>query len=308
MLYRLTLLSQWLARVLPRPLRWWLGGTITQGVYWIWREKRIATQKNMSVVLDLPMTDPRVRRVARLSWRNYGHYVADLFDIPNHPKEYYHALFDRPPFTGKEAIDQVEKALQIGHGVLVITGHYGSWDLAGALVAERITINILAEALPDKKLNELFQTQRQALGINIIMIEESLRVMLRVLREGGTLATPIDRPVTKEEGIPVKFFGRIAYVPRGVGALAVKTGAAILPGFAWYDGSQGVFARAFDPVVIEPTGDTNADIIRATQVMFDALEQMVRYDPTQWYLFRQFWPDESLAEVPERLREGVHVG
>jgi lauroyl/myristoyl acyltransferase len=111
------------------------------------------------------------------------------------------------------------------------------------------------------------------------------------------LASPIDRAVSKDEGIPITFFGRTTYVPRGIGALAVKTGAAIVPGFSWCNGLNGAFIRTFDPVIIKPTGDTNADIICATQAMFNALEEMVRSDPTQWYLFRQFWPDESLAET-----------
>jgi lauroyl/myristoyl acyltransferase len=77
--------------------------------------------------------------------------------------------------------------------------------------------------------------------------------------------------------------------------LAVKMGAVILPGFAWYNQHGGYNAKTFTPTLIERSGDEDADIIRATQVMFDALEAMIRLDPTQWYMFRPFWPDDDAA-------------
>ncbi len=119
----------------------------------------------------------------------------------------------------------------------------------------------------------------------------------------------MDRPVAAGEGIPVRFFGRTAYVPRGLGAIAVKVHAVILSGYAAYDGLRGFEITVFPPVTIEQTDDPDGDISRATQVMFDALEVMIRKDPTQWYMFRQFWPDEELpAQADARVTAAVKSG
>lgn len=306
MLYWLMRTAQAVAGALPRRVRWMLGGLAVQTVYWLWPAKRLATQKNMSVVLNLPLHHPLVRRTARLSWRNYGRYIGDFFDQPNHPAAYYlEQLTDitpNPPGATERmgAFAQLSVAHAVGKGVLITTGHFGNWDIAGVMVAAHTPIYVLVEDLKDEKLNHLVQEQRRKVGMTVLPIEDGLRQFLRLLRQGEIIATPIDRPLAKGEGIPVRFFGRTAYVPRALGALMMKLGSTILPGFVWYDAQMQFQARVFPPCAIVRTGNDEADTIAATQIMFDALETMIRIDPAQWYMFRQFWPDEELpaAEQP----------
>jgi lauroyl/myristoyl acyltransferase len=304
MLYRVTLFAQELSRRLPQKVRWALGGFICQIVYWAWAEKRHNTIFNMSIILNRPMNDPLVRLAARLSWRNYGHYVGDLFDITNHPAEYYlqrlHDETDEPPAPDGTpgAFRRIDEAVAPGKGALLVTGHYGNYDVAGVIMAAHHPIHALAEKLPNPEMNEWFQSQRKQFGITIVSIDDFLRPVMRHFREGGIVATPMDRPATEEDGIPVQFFGHTTYVPRGLGALAVKMGVAIVPGFVSYapDGTYRI--RAFQPVTVTKGDDEAAAVIRATQVMFDALEAVIRDDPTQWYMFRRFWPEDAANRVP----------
>ena len=297
MLYWLTLAAQRLTSIMPRGMRWWLGSVVTEVVYWVWTEKRIATQKNMSVVLNLPRSHPQVKRIARLSWRNYGRLVADYFDLSNHTTAEHLAEFNDPIYSLELALDGVAEAKSGGHGVVLITAHYGNFDKAGILVASRYPLIILAERLANPKLDDLFQEQRRHFGLTLIMVDDAIRPLMRALKSGAIIGTPIDSPLQPNEGIPVQFFGRTAYAPRGIGALAVKYRAAIMPSFSWYNDKGGYSAKVFPPTTIEKTGDENADTIRATQVMFDALESIIRQDPTQWYMFRQFWPDDESEHV-----------
>lgn len=314
MLYRLYVSMQRLAGMIPRRMRWRIGGFIAQAVYWLWPAKRQATLQNMSVVLGLPVRHPRVQRTARLSWRNYGRFSGDLFDLPNHPPAFYiNAITDLtgPPLPDgtMRALQLVDEARALGKGVVITTGHYGHWDVAGMLVASRAPLYVIAEALPDERLNRLLQEQRQGMGMSVLMIEDALRPMMRLLRAGDMIATPVDRPVPPNEGIPVTFFGKTAYVPRGLGALAARLGAAIVAGFVWGDRDGGYRVFVNPPVVITPSGDPDADAIRATQVMFDALERMIRQDPTQWYMFRPFWPhaqDAAPAPTPVATEAAAH--
>ena len=291
MIYWLTRAAQRLAGMIPQQVRGRLGGVITLVVYWLWPAKRLATQQNMSVVLGLPLHDARVRRVARLSWYNYGRVVADYFDLANHPQSRYLHQFDNAQYAAQSALDGVDEARSLGgHGIIIPSGHFGNWDVAGILLASREPLNVLAEHLGSERLDHLFQEQRRAFGMNVILSDDAIRPLMRVLKQGEIVATPVDRPLPVGEGVPIQFFGRTAYVPRGLGALAVKLDVAILPGFVWYNDHGGFNAKSFTPVRIARSGDEDADIRRATQVMFDALEAMIRLDPTQWYMFRPFWP------------------
>jgi lauroyl/myristoyl acyltransferase len=293
MLYRLMRIAPHFVRVIPHQVRWRLGGMATVLVYWCWPEKRLATQKNMSVVLGLPMHHPQVRRTARLSWYNYGRVVADYFDLANHSTADYLRRFDDAAYPAGPPLETIKSLRAQGRGVIIPTAHYGNWDVAAIMVASRHPVNVIAEQLGDERQNRLFQEERRKFGLHVLLIEEGIRPLMRVLKQGEIVGTPIDRPVPPEEGVPVRFFGRTAYVPRGLGALAVKMDVAIVPGFAWYNDHGGYNAKLFDPVFIEKTEDTDADTIRAMQVMYDALEAIIRVNPTQWYMFRPFWPDEA---------------
>ncbi len=305
MLYHLVRLAQRLSGALPRRLRWWFGELIAQAVYWCWAEKRVATRKNMSIVLGLPSAHPRVRRTARLSWRNYGRYIADFFDLPNHPSAFFIDHLHDLTTGATGALDTVDAVRATGKGGIIITGHYGTWDVAGILLGMRQPIHILVDDFADPRLNDLIQAQRKAANMIVLSASDVLRPLLRLLRQGEVVATPIDRPLGVGEGVPVRFFGRTAYIPRGLLAIAVKVGAAVVPGFAWYDGIYGYFGRIFPPIIIERTGNEDADIQRAAQTLFDAFEVMVRQDPTQWYMFRQFWPDDAEAAATTSGRDAT---
>ncbi len=302
MIYYMTRFGQRLAGIIPQNVRWALGGFFAQCAYWGWTSKRRATIFNYAVVLGLPASHPQVRRAARLSWRNYGRFLADFFDLPNHPASFFLEQITDVSEGGHTALETVAQARARGRGVLLISAHFGNWDYAGMLVASQAPLWILIEHLKDERLNSMVQEQRRGVGMHLLPIQDALRPMMRILREGGTLATPIDRPMPPGEGVPVRFFGRTTFVPRALGALAVKLGSAMVPGFVWYDWHGGYYVRAFPAMTIEPSGDDTADVIAATQAMFDALEIIVRLDPTQWFMFRQFWPDDATLAAYEAAR------
>jgi lauroyl/myristoyl acyltransferase len=115
---------------------------------------------------------------------------------------------------------------------------------------------------------------------------------MRVLQQNQLVAIVVDRPVTPDQGTEVTFFGRKTYVPSGPAALALKSGAAILPGYVWYGRNNEFNVRVFPPIFPqESKGEQKTnEVARLTQSIYDALEIIIRECPTQWYMFRQFWP------------------
>jgi len=280
------------SRWTPRPARHALGGAAGVVSYLGWQAKRHVTQLNMAQVTGRAVDDPSVKRLAMASWRNYGRYASDFMHFP-------HMDMDAVALRSRDITPEaggwpgyVKRGLAAGHGVIVATAHFGSWDMAGALFTRRFPLAAVAETFSDARLNSLLQNQRIEKGISIIPMEGSARRILRVLQENKLVAIVADRPVPKEEGVEVTFFGRKTYVPGGIAALAIKSGAAIMPGYVWYGHRNSFYERGFVPIFPQ-TGkgiDKAAEITRLTQYMYDALEEMVRQWPTQWYMFRQFWP------------------
>ncbi len=281
-----------LARWTPRIARHVLGFSIGASSYLGWPSKRLVTQLNMAQVTGRSVRDPHVRRLALSSWRNYGRYAADFMSFPHLDIDLIERNIRDLSDGGKGWQSHMQPALQAGRGVIVTTAHFGNWDMAGAILARHLPLSAVAETFSDTRLNQLIQDQRKEKGIGIIPMEGSARRIMRVLQQNQLVAIVVDRPVTPDQGTEVTFFGRKTYVPSGPAALALKSGAAILPGYVWYGRNNEFNVRVFPPIFPqESKGEQKTnEVARLTQSIYDALEIIIRECPTQWYMFRQFWP------------------
>ena len=296
----------WLARAgiaiagkTPRSVRYALSSGLSSASYLGWREKRLVTQQNMSKVLGLPLNNPRVRQAAFASWSNYGRTASDLIYFPHMKMDQVEARTVDQTRDGNWQ-ELVRGALEPGKGVVIATAHFGTWDIAGALVARHFPLSAITETFKDPRFNDLMQGQRQAKQVEIIPMERAPRQVLRDLHQNKAVAIVSDRPMSKEQGVEITFFGHKTYVPAGPAALALKAGAAILPGFVWYGRKQEFYVRAFPAIYPQPyqgAQERDREIARLTQYIYSALEEMVREWPTQWFMFRAFWPaDETEQE------------
>ncbi|HEX6818623.1 MAG TPA: lysophospholipid acyltransferase family protein [Ktedonobacterales bacterium] len=299
MVYWFTRIATWLLARTPRAVRVPVASALTVAVYYAWASKRRVTIANMAQTLGTTPSDPRARRLARESWHNYGRYVADFLYASGRGSEAaaeeLARLRDTTPPPGCFAL--IDEARTRGKGVIIASAHFGNWDVAGMLLARRCPLHVVVERFADERMDQLVQSQRKALGMEVLWMEKSPRQMVRVLQQNGVLAIVADRPLPEGEGVPVTFFGRRCYVPGGVAQLAQLTGAAIIPGFAYYDdeGSLAFYARV-EPMILPQTGgDRKAETQRLTQCIYDAFERVLRDHPDQWYMFRPFWPASSSA-------------
>ena len=276
-----------------------MGFAAGEASYIGWRSKRLVTQENMAVVTGRPVRDPYVRHLASASWRNYGRYAADFLNFAN----FDIAAIEQDTLDLSQGVscwqEYLEQALRPGRGVVIATAHFGNWDMAGAILARHTPLSAVAETFSDERLNSLIQSQRNEKGMSIIPMEGSARRILRVLQQNQSVAIVVDRPLEADAGVPVTFFGQRTYVPGGPAALALKSGAAIMPGYVWYGYRHQFYLQAFPPIFPrERKGEDKAEeVARLTQCIYDSLEEMVREWPAQWYMFRPFWPTSHAEEA-----------
>jgi lauroyl/myristoyl acyltransferase len=104
--------------------------------------------------------------------------------------------------------------------------------------------------------------------------------------------------VTVERGVEVAFFGHKTHVPGGAATMAVRSGAAVMPGYVWYAPNNRYYIRAFPPMrprAVITNMQRRQEIQRLTQYMFACQEVVIRQCPTQWFMFRRFWPPKVAA-------------
>ncbi len=277
-----------IARTLPLRLSYALAARIGDLVFYTWHEKRQAALANMRRVLGPEASDETVWRTARQSYRNYLCYAVDFLRFPGLDRE---AIRRAVTLEGRENLD---RALASGKGVVFVGMHFGHFDWGAAVLAiVGYPVNAVVDTFQPPKLNQLIQRQRVEKGVKVIPIEVAGRAVLRALRQNEILGLLVDRPLPGE-GVRVNFFGAPIEVPAGAAALALKTGAAIIPGYIARLAGDAFHGVILPGIEAKPSGDLARDVAAITQQFMNALEDGIRRHPEQWYMFRRMWADSGL--------------
>lgn len=299
-LYLVIQIGAFLSRIIPRSWRYLIGTAVGDAVFWAWGSKRRILLRNMATVLGLPPNHPSVRRVAQKSMRNYCKYLIEFLELPVLSQ-------DDEVITGMkiDGLQHLQDALARGKGVILASAHFGTTELGGLRLKEYTDFHAVYDTFKPPALDRLIQRKRLEKGIDLIPAT-NVRAMLRVLHHGGTLVVLFDRPMEPAKGVSVRFFGRETAVPGGAAALALKTGATLLPIYMIREPDKSFRSLIFPPLTWTEAGDRERDIATVMQRLVDTLQTAVRERPDQWYMFRPMWP-QSAVFTPAGARE-AHSG
>jgi KDO2-lipid IV(A) lauroyltransferase len=279
----------WLATRVPRWLGYRLAALGGELYFWLNPGHSHKAVENYAVILADDVGAARVRLTARRSFRNYAKSLFDFFRQASVDPDLFEA---DAHITG---FNHVDDALARGRGVIVVTPHFGNWDLAGGLVAARgYPFAALADTFSPPEVDTLVRGMRARLGLGSIPLGSgTLRRTLAMLRRNQMVAFLCDGP-QPEGGVEVSFFGRPARLPGGPARFALRSGATLLFGYVGRRPGDHTFFGGFEPLeAYTPTGDEAADVRALTQIWVARLEALLRQHPDQWYMFRRMWPDAN---------------
>lgn len=296
--YRAFRTMQWLVERLPRRLGYALAVLVARFAYVFARGARAALERNL--LIALPELTPRELR--RLAWRNFRNHSKAYADLMRLPVARVEDLRAQLRVRGVEHLDA---ARERGRGVLVVSAHMGSWEVAAAIWSSTVApVSLFAEELEPRELYEWYRCTRARLGISVLPLTRSgLRQVLQALDAEEMVVTAIDRDILGT-GITVDFFGRPALIPEGPAAIALRKGTPLLPVAVYRLPDDTFQAVGYPPIFAEATGDRAADIHRVTRQLVDRLEQIIREHPDQWHVPHPIWPEGALPgpAVPASTR------
>jgi KDO2-lipid IV(A) lauroyltransferase len=251
-----------------------LGGTLA---YRISSEARDAVRENLSIVA--PGRSDREHLVRQTFIEQMRHYI-EIFRLARLD----HAMVrEAIMVTGWE---RFLAAVGRGQGVILASAHVGPVSLCGQIIAANgyeITLPIENES---GELARAINRARTRMGLRFVETDSALGIA-RILKRGGILGVLADRAVTGV-GERVPFFGRPALLPSAHVALALRTGAALLPAFAHRDGN--ILRAVFEPELeLARTGDRDADVREGMRRWVAVLEPRISAAPEQWSVFEPVW-------------------
>jgi KDO2-lipid IV(A) lauroyltransferase len=268
---------------LPRGLAYALAVAVARFAFVLARGARSSLQDNLRVALpEAGRSD--LRRITYQNFRNHAKAYADLMRLPVASVEDLRSLLHS---TGWE---NLEAARARGKGVLVVSCHMGSWEVAAAIWSSTMApVNLFAEELEPRELYDWYRTTRARLGISVLPLNRTgLRKVLQALDAEEMVVTAIDRDILGT-GIQVDFFGAPASIPDGPAAIALRRGTPLLPVCVYRLPDDTFQAIGYPPIFAEPTGDARADVKGVTEELVRAMEQMIREHPDQWHLPHRIW-------------------
>jgi len=192
----------------------------------------------------------------------------------------------------------LKNAYEKGKGVLVLTAHFGNWELlsvVGAMI--KFPINIVARPLDFKPLDHFIFYLRTRFGGKIIPKQRSIRAIIKSLDRGEMVLLLMDQNVDWYEGVFADFMGHRACTNKGLALLALKTGAPVVPVFMVRENSG--FRAEFGPEIpLIETGDKTKDVELNTLQYNRIIEAIVRRYPEQWFWVHQRWKTKPYHPWP----------
>ncbi|HXT62871.1 MAG TPA: lysophospholipid acyltransferase family protein [Pyrinomonadaceae bacterium] len=292
-----TNLEYWLARIvlalfelLPLALAIGLGqlfGRLGRG----FGKLRRTGQRNLA--LAFPEADAeRRQRLLRGCFENLGRSLGVFSHFRRESPDQWRK------FIECEGLDNLQAARAGGRGVILFTGHIGSWELTSfSLSVFDRPLKFLVRRIENPKVEALVDRFRTWRGNRTIDKMYAAREMLQTLQSGGTLGILVDLNTLDREAVFVDFFGVKAATTFLVAKLALRTGAAVLPVFAPWDDERKKFrVQVGEPLMFERTADESENIIRLTQTMTTKVEDCVRHYPDQWLWIHRRWKTRPPGE------------
>lgn len=235
-------------------------------------------------------SEEECRAIARRMFEHFGRLLMVLLKFSTLSPPEMMALVE---FDGEE---RVRAAHARGRGVLLFTGHFGYWEINALVHALALKpIAVLARPLDNPLLHDLLEHVRCSTGNSVIYRRGAIRRVLRSLASNQAVAVLIDQHMQSADAVYVDFFNRPAATTSALAALAMKTGAPVVPVFA-LPLPGGRFRMVYEHPVQLPEKTGEAGVRELTQRCTDVLEMYVRRYPDLWLWMHRRWRDVPAAD------------
>lgn len=282
MLYNTLMLLSRLIRLLPYDFVLWIGKIFGHLYYLLIKKQRNRAIQQMMPALGV--SEDEAKKIVRKSFINLARNVFDILYMPNLNEK------NLSKYIEIDHLERMRDALAEGHGVVVLTGHIGTWEwLSAAFSLNGMPVTAIAKLQPNQEYSRVLDDLRATIHVEIFNRGTSeLLAAGRALKAGKILGFLAD-----QDGGPggafINFLGKTASTPLGPAVFAKKFHAPILPAFILRreDGRHRVVIG--EVLRYEDHGDSEKDLFDLTEQMTRIIEKIIRENPTQWLWFQKRW-------------------
>lgn len=281
--YAATLIGYKLANSLSPQMADRLGAGLGSLGYYLLTSRRRVARENLRRAFGGALSDEEITAVARDAFRSVGRSIVDFMRFEKLGPDWVNRVVD------SDARPVVEKILAEGNGLIVVTPHFGDWELGGVwFAAQGFPCDILVGVQHNEKVDELVNRMRTSIGANVISVGASLRTVFKSLKDNHVLGIAPDQHAPSGRMI-LEFFGRPASVAKGPALFSLRTGAPILPFLLWREAFDRHVMKWADPIYPNRAGDEETEVRVITEKYMRFFEDNIRERPGLWMWTHRRW-------------------
>jgi len=290
--YSLALLIVRLFAAMPRRIAYPTAKTLARLGFHLARRQRRAGLHNLQMAFPELSQNAR-ERILRGSFENLGRLLVEFTHMPELNKG------NICRFVVHDGLENYLEGLRRGRGVIFMTAHFGAWELSSfAHAVYGYPLRFVVRPIDNPRVERLISTYRTRSGNIPIERRSAARDILKALRQNEAVGILFDQNTTRSEGVFAEFFGIPAATTPALALFALRTGAAVVPGFLIWDASLRKHRLRLDPPVqLIETGNLDDDVLENTKVFNKILEGYIRSYPDQWLWIHRRWKTRPEGEA-----------
>ena len=256
-------------------------------VYKIDKKHRKIAQVNLDLAYGDTLSQKEKESIIKGVYLNLLLLLVDFIKNQGISRE---KLMQKVSFKNEEILAD---ALKEGRKVILVTAHYGNWELLPLSIAAKFgPLTGVGRKLDSPAMDEILNRNRQQFDIEMLDKKGAMKSMIQVLKENRMLGLLVDQNTAEKEGVLVDFFGKPVRHTPSAAILARRFDALIIPAFITSDRYPHYTITFHDPIVTEKTEDKEGDILRSVQRQADITEEVIRKKPEEWFWLHQRWKNQ----------------
>src|ERR1019366_8290428 len=277
---------------MPRGSARFFAEGLAWAVYQLFGRLRRVGERNLRLAFPQLSAEQR-KALLRGTYRHLGWQLVEFCRMNGYTAQ------NTQDWIRTEGLEHYLSAQARGKGVLVLTGHLGAWELSSfyhSLMG--CPMGMVIRRLDNRLLDQFVNGIRCLHGNRVLHKDDFARGLLTAMRAGQTVGILMDTNMTPPQGVFVRFFGVEACTASGLARVALKTGAAVLPGFMVWEKSEKKYVLHFgEEIAFKRSEDSDADILAATEACTQAIESWVRRYPEQWLWIHRRWKTRPAGDA-----------
>lgn len=254
------------------------------GAYHVDRKHRRIIRQNLRFAYGETIDEAFMERIERYCYNNL---LLNFMQVVENRRLDVDTVLQKVTMEPSHIVDLAKES---GRPIVFATGHFGRWELAGAVSSALIKPTMIVyKEMNNLHFQEYVTDSRSRFRIKSANKHGAVKHLVKQLKEGLSISLLIDTNMSVNDGVVVDFFGKPTRTTATTAYLARKFNALIIPAFLFTDDEEHFTLKFYDPIDVARSDDEAADIREATQKQVAALEDAVRRYPQLWFWCHRRW-------------------